>query len=342
MTLGKPAQADFVQVRQRRNDPERFARRNVEVVGRLVADHDVDLHPAGQRAVDLADDRQRQVEVRCANGQLLLGAGDQFADHPVQRIVLADAKQRADGQTGPVGGALRGVVRRVLEAAAQVTDVIAQAAGGRQVWQVEAVHRFGSHQAVLHQVLHRIGQFTIVQQVIAVVAVLVELVQIHVVQARTAVDHAVIDHEAFKVQHTEQFAGLYRNAVDRHFAGMGAGHFLIPGGVARLLAGTDQAALGAQPVDDHHHVQFRTRQFGRVQGIENFLAGFILLQVQRNDVDAPGRAGDFLQQATTEFGSAAEDANGIGRQRKTAQLGQQGAFEKRRHRARNGSNPKNP
>ena len=195
---------------------------------------------------------------------------------------------------------------------------------------------------MLNQVLHRIGQGAVLQQVITVVAVLVELVQIDVVQTRAAVDHAVIDHEAFQMQHAEQLSGLHRNAIHRHFTVVSAGGFLIPGRVARLLAGTDQAALGAQPVNDHHHVQFRTRQFGRVQGIENFLAGFILLQIERDDIDALGGAGDFFQQATAELGSARKDGDGIGGQRKTAQFGQQRAFEKRRHRARNGSNPKNP
>ncbi|MNR19101.1 hypothetical protein D3C85_1358680 [compost metagenome] len=176
---------------------------------------------------------------------------------------------------------------------------------------------------------------------VSVEAVFVELVQVNVVQARAAVNHAIIDHETLQMQHAEQFARLHRHAIHRYFTGVGTGRFLIPRRIARLLAGTNQAALSAQPVNHHDHIQFRTRQFGGVQGIENFLTGFILLQVQRNDIDAVRGLGDLLQQATTKLGGAGKDGDGIGGQRKTAQFGQQIAFEKRRHRTRSGSNLKN-
>jgi hypothetical protein len=112
----------------------------VEVVGGLVADHDVDLHATCQRAVDLTNHPQRQVEVRRADGQVLLRAGNQLKNRPVQRVVLAYAQQRRDRQAVAGSAALAGVVRRVLEAAAQIADVVAQAAGGRQVRQIEAMH----------------------------------------------------------------------------------------------------------------------------------------------------------------------------------------------------------
>ncbi len=97
---------------------------------------------------------------------------------------------------------------------------------------------------MLHQVMHRVGQCRVLQQVIAVVAVFVELVQVDVIEAGAAVEHAVIDHETFQMQYAEQFTGLHRYTVDRHFAGMGAGLFLVPRRVARLLLGADQSALG--------------------------------------------------------------------------------------------------
>ncbi len=54
-----------------------------------------------------------------------------------------------------------------------------------------------------------------------------------------------------------------------------------------------------------------------MQGIENFLAGLVLLQVQGDDVDALGGLGDFLQQATAELGSAIEDGHRVGGQCKS-------------------------
>ena len=152
----------------------------------------------------------------------------------------------------------------MLETAAQVADVVAQAASGGRVRQVQAMHGLGRHQAVFHQVLHRIGQGLAMDQMVTVEAVFIELVQVHIVQAGAAVQHAVIDHETLEVQHAEQLAGLHRHAVHRHFGGVALGHRLVPGAVARLLARADQPALGAQPINHHHDVQFRPCGLGGV------------------------------------------------------------------------------
>ncbi len=336
MAFGEAAQADFIQVRQRRDHLERLAGRYVEIIRGFVADNDVDLHPTRQGPVDFAGHRQRQVEVRRTNGQLMLGTGDQLEDHPVQRVVLADPEQWAHRQMAIGQQPRGGVIGGVLQTAAQVADVVAQAAGGRQVGQVQAVHGLRRDQPVLHQVLHRVSQRRVVDQVIAVKTVLVELVQVHVVQAGTAVQHRVIDHKALEVQHAEQFAGLHRHAVNRHVAGVGLGHGLVPGAVARLLAGTNQPALGTQRIHHHHNVQLGPRSLGGVQRVVDLLACFVLLQIQRNDVDTPCGLGDFFQQATAKRISAGQHLDGIGSQWETAQLGQQGAFEERRHKARNG------
>jgi hypothetical protein len=58
-----------------------------------------------------------------------------------------------------------------------------------------------------------------------------------------------------------------------------------------------------------------------VQGIEDFLAGFVLLQIERDDVDAPGRLGDFFQQATTVFGGAGENRLGCRERLKSDGIG---------------------
>ncbi len=202
-----------------------------------------------------------------------------------------------------------GVVGRVLEAAAQVADIVAQAAGRRRVGQVEAMHGFGCHQPVLHQVLHRIRQRCAVDQVVTVETVLVEFVQIHVVQAGAAVQHAVVDHKALEVQHAEQFAGLHRHAVDRHLGGMALGHGLVPGAVARLFTGADQPALGAPPIDQHHDVQLRACGLGGVQGVVDLLPRLVLLQVQRDDIDALGSLGIFSSRQRRN--AAAPDSTSI-------------------------------
>ena len=102
---------------------------------------------------------------------------------------------------------------------------------------------------------------------------------------------------------------------------MAAGHFLVPGRIARLLAGTDQAALGTHPVHHDHHIQFRTGSLGGMQGFEDFLAGLILLQVQGDDVDAPGRLGNLFQQGLTKLRRTPQGGEGLGGQGEAAQLG---------------------
>ena len=187
---------------------------------------------------------------------------------------------------------------------------------------------------MLDEVLHRIGQRLVIEHVVAVEPVLVELVQVHIVETGAAVDHAVINDEALEVQHAEQLAGLHRHTVNRHVGVMGLRLGLIPGGIARLLARTDQSALGTQPIHHDHDFKLRSGRFRGVQGIEDFLTGFILLQVQRHQRDALAGIGDVLQQATPKIGRTGQDAERVGGQRKAAQLGQQRAFEERRHRAR--------
>ena len=196
------------------------------------------------------------------------------------------------------------------------------------------MHRWGLDQIVLHKMLHRVGQRLVVNHVIAIETVLVELVQVHVIEAGTAVDHAVVNDEAFKVQHPEQFTGLHRHAVNRHLRVMCQRLRLIPGRIAWLLARANQSALSAQPIDHDHDFKLGPGGFGGMQGIENFLSGFILLQVQGHQRNALTGTCNMLQQATTKLGRTGQDVHRIGGQRETAQLRQQRAFEERRHRAR--------
>ncbi len=225
---------------------------------------------------------------------MLLTGGDQFADHPVQRIVFPQAQQWADRKTEARRDTGMGIVLGLFQPGAQIADIATQAAGARQGRQVQAADRMGGQQLFTHQTLHGVGQDAIVQQVIAIEAVLVELVQVDVVQAGAAVDHAIIDHKPLEVQHAEQLTSLHRHAVDRHFGAVVTGLRLIPGAVARLLAGTDQAPLGPQPVDHDDDLQRRMGCLGRMQRIENLLPRLVLLQVQRHQGDASPCSGDLL------------------------------------------------
>ncbi|MNV69494.1 hypothetical protein D3C71_1624070 [compost metagenome] len=132
---------------------------------------------------------------------------------------------------------------------------------------------------------------------VAVQAVTVETVQVHVVKAGAGVDHAVVDDAALQVQHAKQLAGLHRYAMDDDVQPMVLALGLVPGGVTRLAPGAQQAAAGTEPVDHDGDFQPWPRGLGLVQGIQHFLAGLVFLQVQRNDDDTPGCGADALEQA---------------------------------------------
>ncbi|MNT24621.1 hypothetical protein D3C72_1601040 [compost metagenome] len=40
--------------------------------------------------------------------------------------------------------------------------------------------------------------------------------QVNVIDAGTAVNHGIVDHKTFQVQHAQGFAGIHRHAVDWH------------------------------------------------------------------------------------------------------------------------------
>ena len=180
------------------------------------------------------------------------------------------------------------------------------------------MHGLGLDQVLLDKALHGICQRLVVQQVVAVETVLVEFVQVDVVQAGTAVNHAIVNDKTLEVQDPEQFPGLYRHAVNRYVAAVGRGLRLIPGGIAGLFAGADQPPLGAQPIHQDHDFKLGTGGFGCVQGVEDFLSGFVLLQVQSHQRDALSGTRDLLQQAATKISCAGQYPESIGGQGEAA------------------------
>ncbi|MNP36120.1 hypothetical protein D3C76_1294840 [compost metagenome] len=100
---------------------------------------------------------------------------------------------------------------------------------------------------------------------IAIVTVFIELMQIDIIQARAAIQHAVINNEAFEMEDTECFAGVNRNTINRDFyARVLLRHAAIPVGIGVGCGRTNTAALGAVPVNQDAYIQFRALTFGLV------------------------------------------------------------------------------
>lgn len=128
--------------------------------------------------------------------------------------------------------------------------------------------------------------------VIAIEAVAILLVQVDVVEAGTGVEHHIIKDEALEVEHAEQLAPFDRHAVDFDLVLVFGSHGLIHQVVAALLALADQAALGTVEVDEQLDVEGRIALLGGVEGGEDLPACFVILQIERDQIDAPGGAGD--------------------------------------------------
>ncbi|MNZ83776.1 hypothetical protein D3C78_1025130 [compost metagenome] len=61
-----------------------------------------------------------------------------------------------------------------------------------------------------------IGQFTVSDQLVAIVTVFFMLMQVNVIDTGTAVNHGIVDNKTFQVQHAQGFTGVDRHAVYRH------------------------------------------------------------------------------------------------------------------------------
>lgn len=102
----------------------------------------------------------------------------------------------------------------------------------------------------VHPFEHGIGQRGITDELIAVVAVFVVLMQVNVINAGAAVEQGIIDNETFQMQYAHCFASINRNAIDwNHVIGMLLGHLAIPVGVSNTACGTNATPLRAVPVD---------------------------------------------------------------------------------------------
>ena len=104
--------------------------------------------------------------------------------------------------------------------------------------------------------------------------------QINIVDAGTAVKHAVINDKAFKVQNAERFAGIDGHAVNRDvYARVLFGSTTIPIRVGVRGRSTNTPTLCAVPVNQYPNIKLRTLTLGIVQGLQNRLSGIVLFEI---------------------------------------------------------------
>ncbi len=307
VALGKLAQVGLVEIGQAADGGELLLRRDEEVVGGLVAHHNGHLAAALQQIFDILAQLLGRVEVRGTDEDLPLGGAHQIADHLVELVVaLAQTRHRGDGH-------LLGVDRHGGEAVLPLTQTQLEAAdrplqlfGAGHVAAIQPLHGVALHEQVIHVVDHAAGQLRADDLVIAVEAVAILLVQVDVVEAGTGVEHRIVKDEALEVQHAEQLAPLHRYAVDFDLVLVAGSHLLIHQVVAALLAPADQAALGTVEVDEHLDVESRIALLGLVEGGEDLATRVVILQIERDQIDALGSTGNECKNAALEILGAVE------------------------------------
>ena len=138
---------------------------------------------------------------------------------------------------------------------------------------------------------------------VAVIAIFIVLVQIHVVQARAAVEHAIIDDKAFEMQHAQRLAGIHRHAVDRYAdVRVFLRHAAIPVGVSVRGFHADASALRAMPVHQDADVKLRALTLGFIKCRQHAFAAIVLLKIERDDADTRGRRRYLFQELFAEIG----------------------------------------
>ncbi|MNV78434.1 hypothetical protein D3C71_1719220 [compost metagenome] len=90
----KASQVDFVQIRQGADNFERLIFRNIEIIGGFVAHNNFHLFALAQQIDDIAHQQGRQVEVRGAQRQFLIGTGHQMVNGFIQHALLTQPNQR--------------------------------------------------------------------------------------------------------------------------------------------------------------------------------------------------------------------------------------------------------
>ncbi|MPN21860.1 hypothetical protein SDC9_169242 [bioreactor metagenome] len=132
--------------------------------------------------------------------------------------------------------------------------------------------------------------------------------QIDIVKTGAAVQDAIINDKAFKVQHAEGFAGIDRHTVYRHIdTRIFMRHSAIPVGVGIGCCRANTSTLRTMPVDEYPNIQLRTLPFRLVKRAKNAFATVILFQIQGNNANALLRAGYLFQWGLPEPGGSIKE-----------------------------------
>ena len=250
----------------------------------------------------------------------MLGVLDQLHNRGIELVVAgAEAEQRRDGQFALADRTGRDAVAAFCKYPAKPDDRAAQCT---RVWSPLAVHRIDGGvrlQDPRHQRGHAIGDLATLDQMVAIEAIAISAIQVHVVDAGAAVEQGVVDDEAFQVHHPQPLPGLHGNAVDRHTSTVAASHFEVQRGIAGTGRLADQASLGAVPIDEDGDLQLRSRRLGSIERREHLPTAVVVLQIECGDQNSLLRAGNPFEQRGAELAGTAQAEDAPARNRNRGQ-----------------------
>ena len=84
----------------------------------------------------------------------------------------------------------------------------------KDILKVYVVMKKGTEQD--HPWINDIGHLRITDQMVAVIAIFIELMKVDIIEAGAAVKHAVINDEPLEMKNAERFTGIHRDAINRH------------------------------------------------------------------------------------------------------------------------------
>ncbi|MNP14957.1 hypothetical protein D3C76_1072960 [compost metagenome] len=179
----------------------------------------------------------------------------------IQQAGFPQAHQRRNGKLFVICITLE-MIDRITQFLTEKADVIFDF---RALWTmriVKAIHTTAMYKVLIDPVKHDVRHLFVADQVITVVAIFIELVQVNVIEAGTAVQYTVINDETFEMQNTKRFTCVYGHSVNTNInPWVFLRHTAVPVSIGIGRCRTNSTALRAMPVNQYTNVKFRALAF---------------------------------------------------------------------------------
>ena len=228
-------------------------------------------------------------------------------DGLVQQAGFSQAYQRRNGQFFITGITLK-TINRIAQFLAEGANVVFDFRAFRAMRIVKTVHTPTMNQVFINPVEHDVSHLRIADQMVAIVAVFIELMEIHIIQAGAAIKDAVINDKSFKMKNAKRFTGIHRYAIHRDInTRIFLGRAAIPVSIGIRGSRTNTATLSTVPVNQHANIQFRTLTFRFIERVQDRTPTFILFKIERHNANTSRSAGNLFKKRLPEMSGSIKE-----------------------------------